>query len=113
MYKNLRFVYITTSSKDEARSIGRALVEESLAACVNIIEGMESMYMWEGELQQDQECVLIAKTHYSRVKKLTRRVKELHSYDCPAVISITLAEDEGNPEYLEWLENTAKQSFSL
>lgn len=113
MYKNLRFVYVTTSSRDEARKIGRTIVEEKLAACVNIIDHMESIYVWEGKVEEANECVLIVKTHYSRIRKLTRRIKEMHSYDCPCVLSITVAEDEGNQEYLDWLENTAKQTFHI
>lgn len=113
MYKNLRLLYVTTPDKKEARKIGRALVEGNLAACANIIDGMESIYKWKGEIQEDNECVLIIKTHYSRVKKVTRLVKEMHSYECPCVISITLAENEGNEEYLDWLEKTSKQPFEL
>ena len=103
MYNNLRLIYITTNSKEEARSIGRALVEEKLAACVNIIDRMESIYRWEGEIKEEQECLLIAKTHYSKVKQLTQRVDDMHSNDCPAVLSITLTEHEGNNNYADWL----------
>lgn len=113
MYKNLRLLYITTSDKDEAKKIGRALVEENLAACANVIDGMNSIYKWKGEIKEEDECVLIVKTHYSRVKKVTRRVKEMHSYEVPCVISFTITEDEGNQEYLEWLEQTSKQPFEL
>ncbi|MTI87476.1 MAG: divalent-cation tolerance protein CutA [Balneolaceae bacterium] len=113
MYKNLRFVYITTPTKEEAKKIGRILVEEKLAACVNIVDEMESIYWWEGEVQQATECILIAKSHYSRAKQLGKRVKEMHSYDCPCIVSMTIAEDEGNPEYLKWLEETTKQPFNL
>lgn len=113
MYKNLRLLYITTPDKKEAKKIGRALIEENLAACANIIDGMESIYKWKGEIQEDNECVLIIKTHYSRVNKVTRRVKEMHSYECPCVISITLAENEGNEDYLDWLEANSKQPFKL
>ncbi|MEX0720514.1 MAG: divalent-cation tolerance protein CutA [Balneolaceae bacterium] len=111
MYRNLRFIYITTSTKKEARAIGRVLVEENLAACANILEGMESIYKWKGEIEEATECVLIAKTHQSRVKKLTKRVLELHSYDCPCVISLPLSEEEGNDEYLDWIEKVSKESF--
>ncbi len=108
MYYNLRYIYITTSNKEEARKIGRKLVEERLAACVNIIDGMESIYRWEGKVHEAAECVLIAKTHYSKVKKLTERVKELHSYSCPCIVSMTITEDEGNKEYLDWLVRDSK-----
>lgn len=113
MYRNLRLLYVTTSDKKEARKIGHTLVEENLAACVNIIDGMNSIYKWKGDIQEDAECILIVKTHYSRVQKVTRMIKELHSYEVPCVISLTITEDEGNEEYLDWLENNSKQPFKL
>jgi periplasmic divalent cation tolerance protein len=103
MFKNLRIVYITTKNRTEAHQIGSELVKLKLAACVNIIDGMESIYSWGGELQEDKECVLIAKTTYSNVGPLTKKVKQLHSYDVPCVISLNIAEQEGNEEYLDWL----------
>ncbi len=108
MYYNLRYIYITTSSKEEAKLIGRDLVEHRYAACINIIDGMESIFRWHGKIEESNECVLIAKTHYSKVQKLTERVKELHSYDCPCVVSMTLTEDEGNKDYLDWLTRESK-----
>lgn len=103
MFNNLRLVYITTKDRDEARAIGRTLVEEKLTACVNIIDSMEAIYRWDGEIQQDKECILIAKTPYHNVKDLTERVRQLHSYDCPCIISLQLSEQEGNEEYQQWL----------
>ena len=103
MYNNLRLIYITTSDPGQAKAIGKDLVENRLAACVNIIDRMHSIYRWEGKLVEDAECILIAKTHYSKVKKLTRRVKKLHNNECPCVISLTITEDEGNEDYLKWL----------
>lgn len=108
MYYNLRYIHITTSSKEEARKIGRILVEERLAACVNILDGMESIYRWKGKIEEANECVLIAKTSYSKVRALTNRVKELHSYSCPCIVSLTITEDEGNKEYLDWLIHESK-----
>jgi len=103
MFKNLRIVYITTSDRDEARTIGRAIVEKRLAACVNIVDGMESIYHWKGQIETANECILIAKTPYHNVSNLTALVKELHSYENPAIVSITLTEQEGNEDYLMWL----------
>lgn len=103
MYNNLRYIYITTKTKEEAKKIGRVIVEERLAACANIIGGMDSIYRWEGKLIEESESVLIAKTKYSKVKGLTERVIELHSYDCPCIVSLTITEDEGNKDYLDWL----------
>ncbi|MDX1617969.1 MAG: divalent-cation tolerance protein CutA, partial [Balneolaceae bacterium] len=92
MFYNLRLIYITTKNKEEARKIGRTLVEERLAACVNILDKMESIYRWKGEVEEAEECVLIAKTPYHNVKPVTERVKQMHSYECPCVISLTLTE---------------------
>lgn len=103
MNTELRLVYITTESKEEALRIGRVLVEEKLAACVNIINGMNSIYSWEGNIEEATECILLAKTHSSNIDALTRRVLELHNYECPCIISLTISGNEGNPEYLKWL----------
>ena len=113
MFNNLRLVYITTENKEEARKIGKTLVEEQLTACVNIIEGMESIYRWEGEVKEANECILIAKTPYHNVNELTQRVKELHSYDCPCIISLQLSEQEGNEAYQQWLiQETQKKEIN-
>ena len=113
MFLNLRLVYITTNNKQEAKTIGKKLVQEQLAACVNIVDGMESIYRWEGEVVEDKETILIAKTPYHNVNDLTERVKELHSYDCHCVISVQLTEQEGNEEYQHWLlKNSQKQTIN-
>ncbi len=93
--------YITTKDKKEAREIGRLLITEKIAACVNILDGMESMYFWEGKLETSNECVLIAKTVEAHVDKLISCVKENHSYSVPCII--TLPVKSGNPDYLKWL----------
>jgi periplasmic divalent cation tolerance protein len=95
------FVYITTSSPDEARLIGRALVDERLAACANIIPGMESVYRWKGQIQQDKETILIAKTNCDSLHALESRVKQLHSYDVPCIVGIPI--EKGNQQYYDWL----------
>ena len=103
MFNNLRLVYITTKNKEEARKIGKTLVKQRLTACVNIIDGMEAIYRWEGEIKQEEECIVIAKTPYHMVKELTEEVKKMHSYDCPCIISLQLSEQEGNEAYQQWL----------
>lgn len=112
MFKNLRLIYITTKNRDEARRIGSALVSEKLAACANIIDGMESIYSWKNSIETDTECILIAKTTYSNVERLTQRVKEIHSYDVPCIVSINLAEQEGNAEYLDWMQNSVRPTLT-
>jgi periplasmic divalent cation tolerance protein len=95
------FIYMTAESVDAARDIGRELVSSRLAACVNILDNMNSLYWWEGEIQDDREVVLIAKTRTSLVPRLTEKVKSLHSYDCPCIVSLPI--QDGNPAFLEWI----------
>tara|TARA_R110002124_G_scaffold134495_4_gene297283 strand:+ start:19539 stop:19874 length:336 start_codon:yes stop_codon:yes gene_type:complete len=108
MHKNLRLLYITTETKEEASSIGKKIIENDLAACVNIIPGMSSIYKWEGKIEQASETILIVKTHTSKIQALTDFVLKNHSYDCPCVISLNIAEDEGNQDYLNWLFKESK-----
>ena len=98
---DIRIIYITAGSMEEARRIGGALVEERLAACVNILPGMTSLYRWEGALEEGHEVVLIAKTTAVRVEALTARVVALHSYDCPCVVVLPV--QGGNPDFLQWI----------
>ena len=95
-------VYMTTETAAEAERIGRVLVAERLAACINIVDGMRSIYGWEGEVQESGETILIAKTRTALVDRLAARVGELHSYDCPCVVSIAV--DGGNPAFLDWID---------
>ncbi len=100
-------LYITAGSRDEAKTIGRALVEERLAACANVIDGMESVYWWQGKVTEDREAILIVKTRADLVSAVTARVKALHSYTVPCVVALPIL--DGNPDYLAWLESeTAK-----
>jgi periplasmic divalent cation tolerance protein len=94
-------LYMTAADAIEAQRIGDALVAERLAACVNIIPGMTSIYRWEGEIRHEAECVLIAKTRSDLVERVTARVAELHSYDCPCVVALPVA--GGNPDFLSWI----------
>lgn len=95
------FVYITTKDKDEAVKIAKKAVSERLAACANIIDQMSSIYWWEGEIQQDQECVLILKTRQNLVVELTEMVRHVHSYDCPCIVALPI--EGGNDAYLAWI----------
>ena len=100
---DVRLVYMTAGSRDEARKIGQALLESNLVACVNIIDNMNSLFMWEGALQDDQEVIVIGKTTEQRIPALIEKVNALHSYDCPCVLSIPV--ENGNPEFLAWIRN--------
>ena len=94
-------LYMTAGSAEEARRIGAALVAERLIACANVIDGMTSVYRWEGEVRNDSEAVLIAKTRRALVDAVTARVKALHSYSCPCVVALPIG--GGNPDFLDWI----------
>jgi periplasmic divalent cation tolerance protein len=95
------FIYITTQDKAQAREIGRYLVQSHLAACVNILDNMNSMYIWQGEFQDDQEAVLIAKTTEAKVPELIEAVKSRHSYEVPCIVCLRIV--NGNPDFLHWI----------
>ena len=101
MTPHIVLVYITVRDKDQARTIGRTLVVEKLAACANIVDGMNSFYVWKGELCDDHETVLIVKTRKTLLGPLIRRVKQLHSYDVPCIVAVPVV--GGNPEFLRWV----------
>jgi periplasmic divalent cation tolerance protein len=98
---DFRLLYITAAKVEEARRIGRALVEGRLAACANIVPGIESIYRWQGAIVEDREMLLIVKTRADLVDAAIAKVRELHSYTCPCVVSLPIL--AGNPAYLEWL----------
>ena len=95
------WVYMTAGDLEEARMIGRMLVEERLAACVNLIDGMRSLYRWEGAVEEDTETVLVAKTDADLVDRLSQRVRAVHSYECPCVVALPI--QGGHPPFLDWI----------
>lgn len=104
-------VYITTKNAAEARRIAKQLVKESLVACANIIPKIESLYWWDGKIQQHGEAAIIAKTVKGKEKKIIRRVKELHSDSVPCVVFWPIA--GGNKDYLGWVgKETSKRKHS-
>jgi periplasmic divalent cation tolerance protein len=103
----VNFIYMTAGSKAEAQKIGKALVESRLAACVNIFDNMQSIYRWEEEIQLDTEVVLIAKTTDSLLSQLIEKVLALHSYDCPCIVSLPIA--DGYPPFLDWIRAEVKE----
>jgi periplasmic divalent cation tolerance protein len=98
-------VYVTVPNKDVARQIAFALVGEKLAACTNIIPGLESVYEWDGKIQCDNELLLMIKTSACLIPSLTNRVKELHPYDECEVIAVPVI--GGSSSYLQWVINSA------
>ena len=98
---NTYLIYMTASDLDEARRIARALVDERLAACVNILGPMESIYRWQGRVEEAGEVAMIAKTAETNVHALTKRVAELHSYACPCIVALPI--EHGYAPFLEWI----------
>lgn len=103
---NVNLIYITAGSVEEARTIGNKLVSDRLAACVNIIDNVSSMYWWEGEIQDDKEVILIAKTKESLVPELVEKVRSMHSYSCPCIVSLPIL--NGNRAFLDWVVEETK-----
>jgi periplasmic divalent cation tolerance protein len=101
-------VFITASSADEAARIGRALVEERLAACANLIPSIASTYWWKGKIEEAGEALLVMKTRQDLVEQLTARVRALHSYTVPEVIALPIL--GGNPDYLKWIYDSTADS---
>jgi periplasmic divalent cation tolerance protein len=95
------FIYITCADEAEAETIGTMLVENRLAACVNILPGMRSIYWWRGKVERGVETVLIAKTRDELVGPLTEAVKAAHGYEVPCVVSLAIT--GGNPDFLDWI----------
>lgn len=99
-------VFVTCGSEEEALRIARTLVEESLAACANIVSPLRSIYRWEGKIWDEKEWLLIIKTQESRFEDLARRVKDLHSYSVPEIIALPIV--KGSLHYLTWIEENTK-----
>jgi periplasmic divalent cation tolerance protein len=98
-------VFVTCGSEEESLRIANALVEEHLAACVNLVSPIRSIYRWEGKIWDEKEWLLIIKTQKQRFEELEKRVKSLHSYSVPEIISLPIV--EGSSAYLNWIgENT-------
>jgi periplasmic divalent cation tolerance protein len=94
-------LYITVPSFDVADAIGRTLVEDRLAACVNILPSMYSIYRWQGKIETAGEVVLIAKSRTALFGEIEKRVRELHPYECPCLVAWPI--EAGHQPYLDWI----------
>jgi periplasmic divalent cation tolerance protein len=99
-----RIVLTTAGSNDEARTIAHALVERQLAACVNIVSPVHSVYRWQGKVESAEEWLLIVKTTAQEFPKVRDAIRELHSYDLPECIMLNI--EDGSPEYLRWITDS-------
>ncbi|XP_040377849.1 protein CutA 1, chloroplastic-like [Oryza brachyantha] len=101
-------VYVTVPNREAGKKLSQSIISEKLAACVNIVPGIESVYWWEGKVQTDAEELLIIKTRESLLDALTEHVKSNHEYDVPEVIALPIT--GGNTKYLEWIKNSTKEN---
>ncbi len=99
-------VFVTCGSEEEGLKIANALVEEHLAACVNLISPIRSIYRWEGKIWDEKEWLLIIKTQKDRFEELEKKVKSLHSYSVPEIISLPVS--DGSCSYLKWIKENTK-----
>ena len=95
-------IYVTTGSRDEALAIARQLVENRVVASANVLAGTTSVYHWQGEVCEEGEVSLILKTRDDLVDRVVEMVKDLHSYDCPCVVSLPIS--GGNTDFLDWID---------
>ncbi len=100
-------VLITAPREEEAARIARGLVEVELAACVNIVRDIRSLYRWQGRIEDEHEVLLIAKTRRDLFESLVQRVKELHSYSVPEILALPVI--DGSGDYLKWLRQETKE----
>jgi periplasmic divalent cation tolerance protein len=104
-------VYIAAANKDEAVRLARTLVDERLAACGNVLDGMTSVYRWRGAIETANEAVLLVKTRTELVPRVIARVREMHSYEVPCAVSWSIT--SGNPDYLDWIAAETAVSTDL
>ncbi len=100
-------VFITVSNTEEGIRIARTIVGEKLAACVNIVDNVRSIYWWEGRVEESDEAILIVKTRVELFNKLVERVRELHSYSVPEIIALPIL--TGYREYMDWLDSSVSK----
>ena len=101
-----RIVLTTAGSEDEARKIARHLVENHLAACVNLVPRVESIYRWQGKVESATEWLLVIKTTTQRFPAVHDAIRELHSYEIPECVVLSV--EDGSTPYLQWLEESVK-----
>jgi len=101
-------IFITTPNKKEANKIARSLLRKRLAACVNIVDKIESFFWWRGKIDKAKETLLIIKTKKALIPQLIKKVKSLHSYKVPEIIALPIV--SGEKKYLGWLDESLRKS---
>lgn len=101
-------VLVTTSSQQEAATIGKALVESRLAACVNVLTGVDSLFRWQGLIEHQDEVLMLVKSRSDLLPSLIESIKRLHSYTVPEVVALPIL--AGSPDYLAWMDESLGQA---
>lgn len=101
-----RIVLSTAGSEEEARKIARYLVEQHLAACVNVVPQIESIYRWQGKVESSREWLLLIKTTAANFSKVREAIGKLHSYDVPECLAVSI--EDGSTDYLKWIGESVK-----
>ncbi len=104
---DIRLFYVTCPTIAHAREIGQAIVKDRLAACVNILPAMRSIYEWEGAVEQANEVVMIVKTTANNVQACQEAILSLHEYDCPCILQIPVS--DGHPAFLDWIKTQCER----
>ena len=104
-----RLVFVTASSLDEARNLAQGILDQHLAACVNLIPGVESHYWWQGKLETAAEVMLLIKTSAEQFEALAELIRRRHSYECPEIVAV--APEEMSPGYRAWWEKEIRTNF--
>ena len=97
-------IFVTAKDAVEAKIISDQLLEKKLIACANIVEGVQSVFWWQGKIDQAKETLIILKSKRSLFKKIVKTVKAYHSYEVPEVIALPIV--DGNPDYLRWIDES-------
>jgi len=111
MVDEARFVvvFITTGSHESAEMIGRSLLENKMAACVNVIPGVDSSFWWQGKIEKSGECLLVIKTKADKLDELIKLVKQSHKDKVPEIIAMPII--GGNPDYLKWIDESIEKNL--
>jgi len=99
-------VMVTTKDESEAKRLGEKLVSEKLAACVSVVTKVSSVYRWRGKIERADEALMLIKTSHKKLDRLIPRIKELHTYEVPEVLVLSV--EKGSPEYIKWLEESLR-----